>query len=64
MGKCIICGGEEYIKIHHGTRDIEDIDVLKCKKCGIVMLSSFQQIYDGFYENSGMPENKEIAKLK
>lgn len=63
MDKCLICGGQEYSIIHKGTRDIKNIDVLKCNNCGAVRLSSFEQIYDGFYENSGMRENKEITKL-
>ena len=25
--------------IHKGTRDREDIDVVKCQKCGVVFLS-------------------------
>lgn len=63
MEKCIICDCEEFKQIHRGTRDINEIDVLKCKSCGAVRLSSFNQIFDGFYEKSGMRQDKQINRL-
>lgn len=61
--KCIVCGGEQFELIHHGTRDIPDVDVYKCCQCGGSQLSTFSQITDGFYENSGMHQNIEIKSL-
>lgn len=37
-GKCILCGKRNAETIHNGTRDNENIDVLKCKDCGLVFL--------------------------
>lgn len=40
MMKCIICGGDSFSCIHKGTRDIPQINVMKCEKCGMVQLDS------------------------
>lgn len=61
--RCVLCGSDIAKIIPHGTRDIEDIDVLKCEKCVLVRLSSFDQITDGFYEASGMRQSADIAKM-
>ena len=54
---CYLCNSTEYDIIHHGVRGQgkSPIDVLKCKECGLVRLSSFITDDDScFYENSGM----------
>ncbi|MEG1876542.1 MAG: class I SAM-dependent methyltransferase [Lachnospiraceae bacterium] len=56
---CSLCGNKDIEVIHCGTRDNSNINVLKCKKCGLVFLSSFEQISDEFYENSHMHDNEE-----
>ena len=28
--KCIVCGNDKFELIHHGTRDIKNVDVYKC----------------------------------
>lgn len=61
--RCGLCGSKQAKIIHHGTRDIQDIDVLKCEECGLVRLSTFKQITDGFYEESGMRKNDDITRL-
>lgn len=62
MAKCIVCDGHEFTVIHHGTRDIHDMDVLKCNNCGMVRLASFDHIKD-YYENSEMRQNKIINSM-
>lgn len=52
--KCRICGCEEVATVCNSTRDIKDINVLKCLSCGTVFLDSFKHINDKFYEESGM----------
>ena len=52
--KCYLCGSHNHRVIHHGTRDLVHIDVLLCKNCGLVFLSSFDHINKNFYKNSGM----------
>ena len=52
--KCHICSCEETITVCSSTRDISEINVLKCTSCGTVFLDSFEHIDDTFYEKSGM----------
>lgn len=51
---CILCGSNEFERIHHGVRGNPDIDVLQCKKCGLVRLSQFLSNTNDFYRNSCM----------
>lgn len=55
--QCRLCGSRSIELIHNGTRDNPDINVLKCTKCGLVFLSDFEQIHNGYYENSKMRPN-------
>lgn len=52
--KCYLCGGTEFNKRPGSVRDNPELEVLECASCGLVFLSSFDHIRDGFYENSGM----------
>lgn len=52
--KCYLCGGVEFKKRPGKVRNNPDLDVLECAFCGLVFLSSFDHIKNGFYENSGM----------
>lgn len=63
--KCYLCGSTEK-EIQHGrVRDSKDIKVLKCRSCGLVFLSSFKHINNGFYESSGMLNGKvDIQKYR
>lgn len=52
--RCYLCSGREY-KIRPGkVRDKPELFPLECLGCGLVSLSSFDHIGDGFYENSQM----------
>ena len=51
---CYNCGCTDYKIMHKGVRDNADIDVLQCKKCGLVFLSDNSHIGPDFYENGGM----------
>lgn len=44
----------EFNKRSGSVRDNTDIEVLECASCGLVFLSSFDHIRDGFYESSEM----------
>lgn len=59
--KCLVCGNESFEVFHKGTRDNKDVDVMKCIGCNSFQLSSFSQIYDGFYENGNMRKNQYIV---
>lgn len=49
--KCFLCSSNGNTIVHKGVRDNHDIDVLKCVDCGLVYLSSFEHINEGFYED-------------
>lgn len=51
---CYNCNSDERKLLHKGVRDNQQIDVLRCKNCGLVFLSDCSHIDDSFYENSGM----------
>lgn len=53
-GKCYLCKGTGFNKRPGSVRDNPDLEVLECASCGLVFLSSFGHIIDGFYENSEM----------
>lgn len=55
--QCHLCNSENIGLIHKGTRDNQEIDVLKCGECGLVFLSSFDHIHNGFYEKSQMRDH-------
>lgn len=60
-GKCILCGKRNAETIHNGTRDNENIDVLKCKDCGLVFLDRWDdsiQQGGGYYEEAHMHDNE------
>lgn len=58
--KCYLCENNDFELVHKGTRDNDNIDVLRCKKCGLVFLSSFQHVHNDFYESSGMFGDKKV----
>lgn len=55
---CYICKSKKIKKKPAEVRDNANLDVLECADCGLVFLSSFSHINDGFYENSGMHEDE------
>ena len=59
--KCLICGSELFEIFHKGTRDNPNVDVMKCAGCNSFQLSSFSQIYDGFYEEGNMCKDQYIV---
>jgi 2-polyprenyl-3-methyl-5-hydroxy-6-metoxy-1,4-benzoquinol methylase len=52
--KCYLCGGTELNKRLGSVRDRTELEVFECASCGLVFLSSFDHIRDGFYESSKM----------
>lgn len=62
---CILCGNNKYEVIHHGVRGNPNIDVLQCKKCGLVRLSQFLSDTNDFYRNSCMHNyGPEVSKAQ
>lgn len=51
---CYLCGHHDFEKLDGIVRDNPDLDVLRCKNCSLVFLSSFDHICDNFYEEDGM----------
>jgi 2-polyprenyl-3-methyl-5-hydroxy-6-metoxy-1,4-benzoquinol methylase len=52
--KCYLCGSTEFNKRPGSVRDNPELDVLECASCGLVCLSSFDHIRNGFYQSSEM----------
>ena len=52
--KCYLCKNSSFKQRAGTVRDNPDLKVLECTYCGLVFLSSFDHIRDGFYENSEM----------
>lgn len=52
--KCYLCGNTEFNKRLGSVRDRPELKVFECASCGLVCLSSFDHIRDGFYEISEM----------
>ena len=63
MRKCYLCGGTEFNKRPGCVRDRPELEVLECSSCGLVFLSSFDHIKNGFYENSEM-HSQEMPDVK
>lgn len=59
--KCLICGSKSFELFHKGTRDDSNVDVMKCVGCNSFQLSSFSQIYDGYYEEGNMHKDQYIV---
>lgn len=51
---CYLCKNNELEKLEGTVRDNPALDILRCKKCSLVFLSSFSHVCEGFYENDGM----------
>jgi 2-polyprenyl-3-methyl-5-hydroxy-6-metoxy-1,4-benzoquinol methylase len=51
---CYLCGGDRIRDEADRVRDNDAIKVLACRDCGLIFLSSFSHLKDGFYEHSGM----------
>lgn len=64
-GECYLCGARTGFKKRSGSvRDRSELEILECASCGLVCLSSFDHIKDGFYENSGMHKGEEISDIQ
>jgi len=62
--KCYLCGSHDYFERPGKVRDNHQLKVLECKNCSLVFLSSFDHVFDGFYEESGMHNETEIVELE
>ncbi len=56
---CYLCGNKEFNKREGMVRDNPELEILQCSNCGLVFLSSFGHINNGFYESSAMHEEND-----
>jgi 2-polyprenyl-3-methyl-5-hydroxy-6-metoxy-1,4-benzoquinol methylase len=63
QNKCYLCGGTKFKKRPGSVRDNPELEVFECASCGLVFLSSFDHIKDGFYENSEM-HGKDVLDIQ
>lgn len=59
--QCEVCKSVESALVHRGTRDNPNINVYKCKKCGVKFLDWNMDAVDEFYENGGMHGTDHVA---
>ncbi len=52
--KCYLCGNQSFSQRRGSVRDNTGLKILECTSCGLVFLSSFDHVRNGFYEDSGM----------
>ena len=62
--KCYLCGAKKFERVKGRVRDLPGMPILRCKRCGLVFLASFNHIDDRFYEESKMREKQPIADWK
>jgi len=63
--KCPLCNGKEFSKVRGSeVRDNPKLKVMKCKKCSIQFLNTFDHMNDKFYEDSKMFTTDERFNLK
>ena len=62
--KCYLCSAKEFERVKGKVRDLPDMPILKCKRCGLVFLANFNHIDEQFYEESKMREKESIANWK
>ena len=62
--KCYLCGSTEFNTRPGSVRDNTELEVLECVSCGLVFLSSFDHIRDGFYESSEMHGGEEMPDIQ
>jgi 2-polyprenyl-3-methyl-5-hydroxy-6-metoxy-1,4-benzoquinol methylase len=51
---CYLCGSIDITMREGSVRDDSTLQVLECRSCGLVFLSSFSHIGDSFYQDSNM----------
>ncbi len=59
--ECLLCGNQHFECIHRGTRDVKEINVMRCRKCGMVQLDSKEYNAEEKYAAGGMLENTYVA---
>ena len=61
--QCYLCNSSNSETIHKGTRDNGNINVLRCKKCTLVYLSSTAHVKETLYENDGQAKSTEQIEV-
>lgn len=59
---CVLCKSKDVVLWHDGTRDDKSAKVYKCKKCGLIFVSSYftpDVICDELYVEGGMHTNND-----
>ncbi len=62
--QCYLCGGTEFNKRAGSVRDKPELEIFECASCGLVFLSSFDHIRNGFYEDSKMHDGEEMPDVQ
>jgi 2-polyprenyl-3-methyl-5-hydroxy-6-metoxy-1,4-benzoquinol methylase len=58
--QCYLCGKTEFKQRPGNVRDNSELKIYECTSCGLVFLSSFDHIQQGFYEKSAMHDGEPL----
>lgn len=61
--RCRLCGDSHIEIIHKGTRDRNDIDVMRCQGCGLVFLSKIETS-NTYYEDGDMRADMDFLEWR
>jgi 2-polyprenyl-3-methyl-5-hydroxy-6-metoxy-1,4-benzoquinol methylase len=62
--RCYLCSSDDFERVEGKVRNMPDMHILRCLKCGLVFLESFDHVTDAFYEDSGMRGSNDIAAVE
>ena len=60
---CYLCNNSSFSLIKDRVRDRDDINVLKCDRCGLVFLDQKDHINSTFYEQGGMGKTLDLGNI-
>ena len=60
--KCYLCGAKKFERVKGRVRDLPGMPILRCKRCGLVFLASFNHI-DDRYTRDQERQRRELVQV-
>jgi 2-polyprenyl-3-methyl-5-hydroxy-6-metoxy-1,4-benzoquinol methylase len=64
QGTCYLCEKSKFKSRDGSVRDNPGLEIVECRSCGLVFLSSFEHVSKGFYESAEMHHGEIDADLQ